>query len=88
LEKFNKAKESRNFFAHEFCLGYPENINNSKYRKELINQTKENILIIADCLIQMETWILIYNNEEIDPSISKAKLIERIASWTIDDEIF
>lgn len=85
--RFDKAREARNFIAHDLCLGYPENINKANFRAELAREIKENTSEIVNCLVLMEDLILSFNKEGMLPGIDKSSLVENIVSWVLDDEI-
>lgn len=81
-EKFIKAKNVRNYIAHELCNFDLEETEKETFRDFLKNEMLEDVKIIIECTLIMENVINDFNKEST--FINLEKQVEKICKWAIE----
>lgn len=84
-EKFIKAKNVRNYIAHELCNLELEEIEKDSFRDFLKNKMLEDVKVIIECTLIMENVINDFNKEPT--FINFEEQVEKICKWAIDVEV-
>ena len=82
-EKFIKAKNVRNYIAHELCNFDLEETEKDSFRDFLKNEMLEDVKIIIECTLIMENVINDFNNEPILHDLDKR--VNEICEWVVDE---
>lgn len=77
-----KAKDARNFIAHELCVGYYDSIETDEFRNFLLNELKDKITLITRCTMGLEVLINVYNKEELNINVDNCT--KKLVDWAID----
>jgi hypothetical protein len=81
-EQLLKAKNARNYIAHDLCIGYYNNIEKADYREILLEEIKEKLMLIIQCTLGLEIAISIFNQEPIYIGIEKRS--KEILEWATE----
>ena len=82
-EKFIKAKNVRNYIAHELCNFDLEETEKDSFRDFLKNEMLEDVKVIIECTLIMENEINDFNNEPILHDLDKR--VNEICEWVADE---
>ena len=82
-EKFIKAKNVRNYIAHELCNFDLEEVEKDSFRDYLKNEMLKDVKVIIECTLIMENVINDFNNEPILHDLDKR--VNEICEWVVDE---
>lgn len=80
-EKLHKAREARNYIAHNMTIGMEDSAEDEKYRQDSLKIIDEQVRYIAEADFHVAGLIEYFNTNNIAPSFSLAEYIERVTKW-------
>ena len=81
-EKFLKAKNFRNYIAHELCNFHITEAESDSIRNRLQKDMKEECKLMIECILMMERAVCEFNKEPIYFNIEKET--NMLCSWVFE----